>query len=108
MSPKAALDELAEQAKTEKGYIIEVTGFASSEGSKNLNRILSQRRSEAVVRYLAENQMIPLRRMITPFGYGDVQPVADNTTSAGRQQNRRVEVKILLNRGPRYFKHGPT
>lgn len=101
LSPEAlaALDEVAEQAKGEKGYIIEVTGFASSDGDENLNRVLSQRRSEAVVRYLAENHMIPLRRMITPFGYGEAQPVADNATKDGRAQNRRVEVKILSNRG---------
>jgi len=101
LSPEAktALDEIATQAKTEKGYVIEVDGFASSEGGENLNRMLSQRRSEAVVRYLAENHMIPLRRIIMPFGYGAAQPVADNSTSAGRQQNRRVEVKILSNRG---------
>jgi outer membrane protein OmpA-like peptidoglycan-associated protein len=101
LSPEAlaALDEIAEQAKTEKGYIIEVAGFASSDGNEKLNRVLSQQRSEAVVRYLAENQMIPLRRIITPFGYGASQPVADNTTKDGRAQNRRVEVKILSNRG---------
>jgi outer membrane protein OmpA-like peptidoglycan-associated protein len=101
LSPEAlaALDEIAEQAKTEKGYIIEVAGFASSDGNDKLNRVLSQQRSEAVVRYLAENQMIPLRRIITPFGYGASQPVADNTTKDGRAQNRRVEVKILSNRG---------
>ena len=96
---KAALDEIATQAKSERGFVIEVTGFASAEGNENLNRTLSQRRSEAVVRYLAENHMIPLRRIITPFGYGEAQPVADNSTSAGRKQNRRVEVKILSNRG---------
>jgi len=96
---KAALDEIATQAKAEKGYVIEVTGFASAEGGENLNRILSQRRADAVVRYLAEDHMIPLRRIITPFGYGAAQPVAENTTRAGREQNRRVEVKILVNRG---------
>ncbi|HEY2931310.1 MAG TPA: OmpA family protein [Acidobacteriota bacterium] len=96
---KAALDQIATEAKTEKGYVIEVTGFASADGSESLNRRLSQRRADAVVRYLAENHMIPLRRIITPFGYGESQPVADNSTREGRKQNRRVEVKILVNRG---------
>lgn len=96
---KAALDQIATQAQAEKGYVIEVTGFASAEGGENLNRLLSQRRADAVVRYLAEDHMIPLRRIITPFGYGAAQPVAENTTRAGREQNRRVEVKILVNRG---------
>jgi outer membrane protein OmpA-like peptidoglycan-associated protein len=101
LSPEAqaTLDEIATQAKTERGFVIEVMGFASADGGANLNRRLSQQRADAVVRYLAENHMIPLRRIITPFGYGAAQPVADNTTREGREQNRRVEVKILVNRG---------
>lgn len=96
---KAALDEIAVQAKSERAYVIEVTGFASADGSENLNRRLSQQRADAVVRYLAENHAIPLRRIVTPFGYGEAQPVADNTTRDGRSENRRVEVKILVNKG---------
>jgi OmpA-OmpF porin, OOP family len=101
LSPEAklALDEIATQAKNEKGFVIEVDGFASSEGKTDYNRELSKRRSDAVVQYLAENHMIPLRRIIMPFGYGEAQPIADNTTREGRQQNRRVEVKILSNKG---------
>jgi OmpA-OmpF porin, OOP family len=101
LSPEAmaSLDELATQAKSEKGYIIEVQGFASADGDENKNRVLSQRRSDAVMRYLAENHMIPMRRIIIPFGYGESNPVADNATREGREQNRRVEVKILTNKG---------
>ncbi|MFN0085599.1 MAG: OmpA family protein [Blastocatellia bacterium] len=101
LSPEAteALDEIASQAKTEKAYVIEVQGFASADGSVDLNRRLSQQRADAVVRYLAENHMIPLRRIITPFGYGESNPIADNTSKDGRVQNRRVEVKILVNKG---------
>ncbi|MEW6207601.1 MAG: OmpA family protein [Acidobacteriota bacterium] len=96
---KAALDTIADQARNERGFVIEVRGFASSDGSENLNRQLSQRRAEAVVRYLAERHDIPLRRIILPFGYGEAIPIADNSTREGRQQNRRVEVKILVSRG---------
>lgn len=96
---KTKLDEIATQAKNEKGFVIEVTGFASAEGNKDLNRRLSQRRADAVIQYLVENHNIPLRRIVTPFGYGAAQPVADNSTRAGREQNRRVEVKILVSRG---------
>jgi outer membrane protein OmpA-like peptidoglycan-associated protein len=96
---KAMLDEIAAQAKAERGYILEVSGFASSDGNPDLNRRLSQNRADSVVRYLAEIHLIPLRRIITPFGYGAANPVADNTTRDGREQNRRVEVKILVNRG---------
>jgi outer membrane protein OmpA-like peptidoglycan-associated protein len=96
---KAALDEIAAQAKTERGYVIEVMGFASADGDENKNRVLSQKRADAVVRYLAENHMIPLRRIITPFGYGESNAVGDNATKEGREQNRRVEVKVLVNKG---------
>jgi outer membrane protein OmpA-like peptidoglycan-associated protein len=93
-----ALDEIAAQAQNERAYMIEIAGFASAEGGVALNRRLSQQRADAVVRYLAETHGVPLRRMITPFGYGAAQPVADNTSREGREQNRRVEVRILVNR----------
>jgi outer membrane protein OmpA-like peptidoglycan-associated protein len=96
---KAMLDEVATQAKGERAFVIEVRGFASADGSASLNDRLSERRADAVVRYLAQQHEIPLRRIILPFGYGESIPVADNATREGRKQNRRVEVKILVNRG---------
>jgi len=96
---KSRLDGLANQALTQKGFVIEVHGFASSDGSENANRILSQHRAEAVMHYLAENHNIPLRRIVMPFGYGEAMPVATNATRDGRQQNRRVEVSILVSKG---------
>jgi outer membrane protein OmpA-like peptidoglycan-associated protein len=101
LSPEAKLklDQIAAEAKSERGFLIEVRGFASADGPENMNRRLSQRRAEAVVRYLAEKHDIPLRRIILPFGYGEAMPIADNSTREGRQQNRRAEVRILINRG---------
>jgi OOP family OmpA-OmpF porin len=101
LSPEARqqLDTLAAKALNEKGYVIEVAGHTDSTGSSAKNFMLSQQRAEAVVQYLAVNHKIPLRRFITPMGYGKTDSVADNTTASGRAQNRRVEVKILLNRG---------
>ncbi|MDQ3804809.1 MAG: OmpA family protein [Acidobacteriota bacterium] len=96
---KAQLDQMAQQALQAKGYVLEVSGYASADGSTEANRRLSQRRADAVIRYLVENHEIPLRRIITPFGYGEMKPVADNTTREGRVENRRVEVKVLVNRG---------
>jgi len=96
---KALLDDIANQAKGEKGFVIEVRGFASADGGENSNRTLSQKRAEAVMHYLAENHDIPLRRIVLPFGYGEAMPVADNTTRDGRKQNRRAEVSILVSKG---------
>jgi len=93
------LDQVAQQALSAKGYVLEISGFASADGSTEANRRLSQRRADTVIRYLVENHNIPLRRIITPYGYGELQPVADNATREGREQNRRVEVKVLVNRG---------
>ena len=96
---KASLDKVAQYAKDAKGYLIEVTGYAYESRDKNANRQLSQQRAESVVRYLVENHNIPLRRILTPFGYGALNPVADNTTREGRTENRRAEVRVLVNRG---------
>ena len=96
---RQALDALAQKAVSIKGYVIEITGHADSTGNVQRNRALSQQRADAVVRYLQENHDIPLRRMITPFGYGQLRPVADNGSADGRRQNRRVEVKVLVNKG---------
>lgn len=96
---KEALDQIAARAMAQKGYVIEIAGFTDTTGSVEKNRILSQRRADSVVRYLQENHDIPLRRMVTPFGYGELKPLADNTSREGREQNRRVEVKVLVSRG---------
>lgn len=101
LSPEAKhqLDTLAEKTTNARGYVIEVAGHTDSTGSEAKNFRLSRERAESVIQYLAVNHKIPLRRFITPMGYGKTEAVADNTTAAGRAQNRRVEVKILLNRG---------
>ena len=96
---KSLLDQAAQQALQAKGYVLEVSGFASADGSPEANRRLSQRRADAVIRYLVENHSIPLRRIITPYGFGELNPVAENTSREGREQNRRVEVKVLVSRG---------
>lgn len=96
---KAALDEVATTALTMKGYVIEITGFASAEGGTAKNKALSQRRAQAVIDYLVETHNIPLRRIGQSYGFGELQAVADNTTREGREQNRRVEVKLLVSRG---------
>lgn len=96
---KRQLDTLAQKALSAKGYMIEVRGHADSSGNDARNFALSQQRAESVIQYLAVIHKIPVRRFITPMGYGETESVADNKTQSGRAQNRRVEVKVLLNRG---------
>jgi len=96
---KKTLDEIALYALGAKGYLLEVTGYAYESRNKDANRRLSEQRAETIVRYLVENHSIPVRRIVTPFGFGAANPVADNKTREGRAQNRRAEVRVLLNRG---------
>jgi OmpA-OmpF porin, OOP family len=96
---KAQLDELASKAPGAKNYTVEVQGFADSTGNFKKNLQLSQNRADAVVQYLAVKHNIPLRRITTPMGYGSTKSVADDKTEDGRAENRRVEVRILVNKG---------
>src|SRR5918912_1356317 len=96
---KTALDQVAEYAKNARGYLIEVTGYAYESRNRNVNRTLSEQRAESVVRYLVENHNIPLRRILTPFGYGAMNPLNENKTRDERAENRRAEVRVLVNRG---------
>jgi outer membrane protein OmpA-like peptidoglycan-associated protein len=101
LSPEAKqqLDEFAGTAAGSRAFMIEVSGHTDSTGGEAKNFRLSRARAEAVVQYLAVNHKIPLRRFITPMGYGKTDAIAENNTAAGRAQNRRVEVKMLMNRG---------
>ncbi|HJT65648.1 MAG TPA: OmpA family protein [Pyrinomonadaceae bacterium] len=101
LSPEAKqqLDDFASKLNGARAFMIEVAGHTDSTGSDAKNFRLSQQRAEAVVQYLAVQHKIPLRRFVTPMGYGKTDAVADNTTAAGRSQNRRVEVKMIVNRG---------
>jgi outer membrane protein OmpA-like peptidoglycan-associated protein len=87
------------QGQNTKGWMLEVVGFADTTGNTARNRSLSERRANAVIGYLVMKHNLPLQRLIQPFGYGDSKPVAANNTAEGRAKNRRVEVKILINKG---------
>lgn len=101
LSPEAKqqLDTFAEKANTSRAFMIEVGGHTDSTGSEAKNFQLSRARADAVIQYLAVTHKIPVRRFVSPMGYGKTEAVADNKTANGRAQNRRVEVKMLSNRG---------
>jgi outer membrane protein OmpA-like peptidoglycan-associated protein len=96
---KLALDILVAQAMGLRGFLIEVKGFASADGSDSYNVRLSQQRAESVERYLTEIHRVPLRRILGPEGYGKLNPLAENSTPEGRERNRRVELRLFVNEG---------
>ena len=94
-----ALKQLADSAAGIKGSIVEVTGYADSTGSAAMNTKLSEERAKEVVTYLIQQCGVPSRHIIAPAAMGEYGAAASNETKAGRAENRRVEVKILVNKG---------
>ncbi|HKA23314.1 MAG TPA: OmpA family protein [Blastocatellia bacterium] len=93
------LKQLAETAKSLKGYIVEVTGFADSSGNAAMNTKLSEARAKAVITYLMQQGGVPVRHIVAPGAMGEYGPAASNESKEGRAENRRVEVKVLVNKG---------
>ncbi len=96
---KADLDKLASIATPLEGYMIEVAGYASSTGSKQMDQKLNAARAAAVTQYLREQGNIPMRRIMAPAGYGTTHAAATNSDPQGRALNRRVDVTVLVNKG---------
>lgn len=92
---KESLDQLASQIKDRENFILEIQGFADWIGSDAYNNQLTQKRADAVRRYVAEQHNIALFRMHV-LGFGKIRPVADNKTPEGRAENRRVEIRLLI------------
>jgi len=87
------IQKLAETLKNYPGTNVLIEGHADNTGSDAINQPLSERRAQAVSNYAISLGVEPSR--IQTRGYGSTQPVADNSTVEGRQQNRRVEVAIF-------------
>lgn len=98
---RAEIESAAAWVKTQntKGWVVAVVGFADTTGNTEPNRKLSERRANAVIGYLVTKHNLPLQRLVQPFGYGESKPVADETTAEGRAKNRRVEIRLLANKG---------
>lgn len=93
------LKSLGQTAIGLTGYMIEVKGFADSSGNAQMNQKLSEDRAEAVIAYLIQNCNVPVRHIVAPGAMGEYEPTASNESKEGRAQNRRVEVKVLVNKG---------
>jgi peptidoglycan-associated lipoprotein len=92
---QARLAEIAAQLTEENtGVFLEIQGHTDSTGSEAYNLLLGERRAEAVRTYLSREHHLPLHRM-SVISYGESRPIADNSTSAGRAQNRRVTIVVL-------------
>jgi outer membrane protein OmpA-like peptidoglycan-associated protein len=93
------LKQLAQNALQVPGYMVEVTGYADANGDAKMNEELSENRAEAVVGYLIQQGGVPVIHVAAPGAMGEYGPAASNETPAGRAENRRVEVKVLVNKG---------
>ena len=93
---KQALDELGADLPNAKHYIVVVDGNTDSVGSADYNYVLSKRRADSVIEYLVTKYQIPAHKIYL-IGLGKDKPVAENSNTAGRAKNRRVDVRLMTN-----------
>ena len=93
------LKQVAQTATALTGYIVEVTGYADSTGDAAMNTKLSEERAKAVITFLMQQGNVPVRHIVAPGAMGEYGAAAPNETAAGRAENRRVEVKVFVNKG---------
>jgi len=88
------LSKLASVIKECPGYKIEIAGYTDSDGSNEYNLMLSAKRADAVKSYLVTHEGIYADRL-EARGYGEANPIADNSTQEGKRKNRRITFKII-------------
>ena len=101
LSPRAEAElcSAASQAEAMDNALLLVVGYTDSVGGQDYNQVLSERRAGRVVNHLQQACGWKPYRMLTPTGMAEADPTADNSTAAGRAQNRRVSVNILVSKG---------
>ena len=95
---KAELCAASRAAEANENSLMLVLGYTDSTGSQEVNQALSEKRAAAVVNHLQQVCKWKPYRMLTPTGMATADPAADNTTAAGRAQNRRVSVNVLVSK----------
>ena len=95
---KTQLQQLAAQAKSVRGYMVQVQGYASAVGSNALNQKLSMQRADAVTSELQQGG-VPPTNIVVPAAMGISEQVATNKTAKGQAENRRTVVTLLQNKG---------
>ena len=91
---RAILDAAIETLRENPGAKVRVGGHTDSIGSRDYNEDLSQRRASRVVEYLKSGG-VAASQLVTIQGFGEGRPVADNSSTDGRAQNRRVELNLV-------------
>ena len=95
---ETSLLELAKKAKDVQGYVIEVTGYASSTGNTEVNQKLSEDRANNVTNILLQKGNVPLTRILAPGAMGESRQVNNDKSVEGQSENRRVVVRVLQNK----------
>jgi outer membrane protein OmpA-like peptidoglycan-associated protein len=94
-----SIADFAGQAHTYTGFVIEVRGYADSTGRLEDNQQLSKERAQAVVAYLLQDCHLQVKNVVAPGAMGEKNPAASNETAGGRAENRRVDLRLLVNKG---------
>lgn len=95
---KADLCQAAQQANESDNALLLVVGYTDNVGDEEFNQELSEKRASRVVNHLQQACGWKPYRMLTPTGMAEADPAADNSTEAGKAQNRRVAVNILVSK----------
>lgn len=95
---RSELCSAANQAENMDNALLLVVGYTDSDGSQEFNQQLSEKRAGRVVNHLQQACGWKPWRMLTPTGMAEADPLADNSTAAGKAQNRRVAVNILVSK----------
>jgi outer membrane protein OmpA-like peptidoglycan-associated protein len=96
---KAELCSVAAQAEAMDNALMLVVGYTDSTGSDEYNQLLSEKRAGSVINFLQQACHWKPYRMLTPTGMAEADPLASNDTAAGKAQNRRVSVNVLVSKG---------
>jgi len=95
---RTELCSAASEANQIDNALLLVVGYTDSTGSQELNQRLSEKRAGNVVNFLQQQCGWAPYRMLTPTGFSESNPIADNSTDYGKSQNRRVEVNVLVSK----------